>query len=455
MELFVELTDHIDPTFIPFGNFVELLFDHRRKIIVHHIGKLLVEIIGHQHADIGRRKLVFLFPYMLAELFADNLPFFEFQLDIPPFAALAVLFNHIAARDDRRNRRRIGGRAADPQLFKPFDQRRLAVTRRTLRETLQRRNAFRLRPIPLFQRGQQRLFALLRLVFGRFGIQFQETVEQHGLARSDETLLRIADLDIDHRPFGLGRRHLRGDRPFPDQIVQPFFGRSGVDHGLIHVRRADRFVRFLCSFRFGFIVADFRIFFTEKLDDLRFRRSDRLSGQVHRIGTHISDIPRLVQPLRYRHRLAHRHTEFAPGFLLQRGRGERRGRRFFRRLALDVPYGKDGGLALFEQRERLLFGRIAFTEFGPERGFLPVRIGNRKIGQHPVIGRGLEIHDLALALDDQPYGHALNASGRQRRLDLFPQNRRQFESHQTIQNPARLLGIDQIQVDRARIFDGM
>ena len=173
MELFVELTDHIDPTFIPFGNFVELLFDHRRKIIVHHIGKLLVEIIGHQHADIGRRKLVFLFPYMLAELFADNLPFFEFQLDIPPFAALAVLFNHIAARDDRRNRRRIGGRAADPQLFKPFDQRRLAVTRRTLRETLQRRNAFRLRPIPLFQRGQQRLFALLRLVFGRFGIQFQ------------------------------------------------------------------------------------------------------------------------------------------------------------------------------------------------------------------------------------------------------------------------------------------
>ena len=80
-----------------------------------------------------------------------------------------------AARDDRRNRRRIGGRAADPQLFKPFDQRRLAVTRRTLRETLQRRNAFRLRPIPLFQRGQQRLFALLRLVFGRFGIQFHRS----------------------------------------------------------------------------------------------------------------------------------------------------------------------------------------------------------------------------------------------------------------------------------------
>jgi len=95
------------------------------------------------------------------------------------------------------------------------------------------------------------------------------------------------------------------------------------------------------------------------------------------------------------------------------------------------------------------------AELGLENGLLAVGVRDEKVGHDPIIGLRLESHDLPLPLDDQPDGHALHASGRQRRFDLFPQHGRQLEADQPVENTARLLGVDQIQVDSARILDRM
>ena len=70
------------------------------------------------------------------------------------------------------------------------------------------------------------------------------------------------------------------------------------------------------------------------------------------------------------------------------------------------------------------------------------------------IGRRTECDDLALALDDQPYGHRLYASRRERRTHLFPQDGREFETDQPVEYAACLLGVYQVHIDRARFFDG-
>ena len=52
-------------------------------------------------------------------------------------------------------------------------------------------------------------------------------------------------------------------------------------------------------------------------------------------------------------------------------------------------------------------------------------------------------------------GDALHAARRQRRPHLLPQHGRQLETDQTIQHAARLLGVDQIHVDRPRVLDSL
>ena len=71
------------------------------------------------------------------------------------------------------------------------------------------------------------------------------------------------------------------------------------------------------------------------------------------------------------------------------------------------------------------------------------------------IGGRPEGDDLAFALDEQPHGDALHAARRQRRPHLLPQHGRQLETDQTIQHAARLLGVDQIHVDRPRVLDSL
>ena len=79
-----------------------------------------------------------------------------------------------------------------------------------------------------------------------------------------------------------------------------------------------------------------------------------------------------------------------------------------------------------------------------------VALGGEADVDAPVLDR-VERADLALALDDQPERDRLHAAGRQARPDPPPQQRRDLVADQPVEHAPRLLGIEQLQVDLARM----
>ncbi len=150
--------------------------------------------------------------------------------------------------------------------------------------------------------------------------------------------------------------------------------------------------------------------------------------------------PCLVQALRHLHGTAGREAEFAIGFLLQRAGGERRIGLGGERLFLKVRHTKLGpaeplvellGGVGIEQKQRAVFelagsgvkvfprGNLAAIdrdEIGLE--LLAGLVGKR--GHEIPIRGGNERHPLPFALDDQPYGHALDSAGGQFRPHFSP-----------------------------------
>ncbi len=88
-------------------------------------------------------------------------------------------------------------------------------------------------------------------------------------------------------------------------------------------------------------------------------------------------------------------------------------------------------------------GRERFALRGQEHGF-----------EGPVFARR-EGADLALPIHNEPDGHGLDAAGRQTGADLAPEERAEGVADQAIHDPPRLLGIDEMQVDRSRIGEGL
>lgn len=79
---------------------------------------------------------------------------------------------------------------------------------------------------------------------------------------------------------------------------------------------------------------------------------------------------------------------------------------------------------------------------------------DRNQGRDPIVGGASEIHYLALALDDEAHCDALDSSGRERRFDLLPEYRREFEPTSRSEYTPCPLCIDEVHVDGARILDG-
>ena len=71
----------------------------------------------------------------------------------------------------------------------------------------------------------------------------------------------------------------------------------------------------------------------------------------------------------------------------------------------------------------------------------------------PVFHR-VECVNLTFTVNDQPQSHRLNAPGREAATHFFPQDWAYAVPNQPIQHTPRLLGIDQIHVDRARVREG-
>ena len=194
-------------------------------------------------------------------------------------------------------------------------------------------------------------------------------------------------------------------------------------------------------------------------------------GQIGRVGTHISNVAVLVQALRHLHRAAGREAQLAICFLLQRAGRKRRDRAC-------VVYGLSSTLVtrnsagfscaarssascasrcnrrrvfqLAGRRVEILGRRHAplLITLQPGLQRLAACLGERA-EQVPIIGRD-EAHPLPFALDDQPHRHALHAPGRKPRPHLAPQQRRHLVTVQSVDDPSRLLRLDQVVVDFAR-----
>ena len=65
--------------------------------------------------------------------------------------------------------------------------------------------------------------------------------------------------------------------------------------------------------------------------------------------------------------------------------------------------------------------------------------------------RAVKAADLALALDDEPDRDRLHATGRQATLDLLAEERAQRVADEAVDDAARLLGVDEVHVDLARV----
>ena len=69
------------------------------------------------------------------------------------------------------------------------------------------------------------------------------------------------------------------------------------------------------------------------------------------------------------------------------------------------------------------------------------------------VGRDAELDPLALLVDDQAGGHRLDAAGGQAGHHLLPEDRRDLVAVEAVQDAPRLLGLDEVVVDRARVGD--
>ncbi len=120
------------------------------------------------------------------------------------------------------------------------------------------------------------------------------------------------------------------------------------------------------------------------------------------------------------------------------------------------------GVAVLQHRQPFLAARLVLDgellelfalevgELGGER--LRALVGVEV--QRPVFARH-EGFDFQLALDDHAERGRLHAAGGKPGTDLLPQQRRQVEADQIVQRAPRLLGVDQVGRDLARVAHGV
>jgi hypothetical protein len=167
------------------------------------------------------------------------------------------------------------------------------------------------------------------------------------------------------------------------------------------------------------------------------------------------------------HRLLCAKAELACRFLLERGGGERRRRiaaHFLHRNVRDAVFRAFQPLYNMLRVGVVLDAHFAdsFTvdgiQYGREGRFLPPASPSfsfwRQEGRlnRPIL-LFIERLDQAFAFHDEPHGHALHAPGGKAVADLAPEERREFVAHEPVEHAPRLLGVHEIDVERARMFE--
>ena len=276
-------------------------------------------------------------------------------------------------------------------------------------------------------------------------------------------------LGIDGNRVENGIRHLGGEEPAPDELIELILiGGQALPHPLrlqLHMGGADGFVGILSAgLGFEYMVAAVVVV-------LAVAGTDKVGGCVHgfvgkpqRIGTHIGDEARgalagdfhaFIELLGHHHGLLGGEAQLPGGLLLQGGGGKGRGGGTLLFRLLHVGDGKllpgdigDDSVCLFLIFQLPLFGTaVVVSHKGaglahPVEGYV----------QGPVLFR-LEGPDLVLPVHNQSGGHGLNTARGQTPPHLLPQQRGQFVANDSVQNPACLLGIHQTIVNISGMLD--
>ncbi len=115
MEREVEVLHHLRPTYFALANFIELLFDVSRKLVVHDFIKMLIEKIRNGHTNIRGKKPVFYSTGDLSLRNGGDLVVLQIKYLIVARFAFPILARHIASYriHDFRNSRSVSGRSSD------------------------------------------------------------------------------------------------------------------------------------------------------------------------------------------------------------------------------------------------------------------------------------------------------------------------------------------------------
>ena len=266
---------------------------------------------------------------LIAHIFAEEIT--QEDRDQPAFILgdqTVFLFADVVAILNCRHNRRIGRRPPDAQLFHPFDQSGLGVARRRLGEMLLGRDRALIGVFP-FGDLRQALVIIIddRIIVAAFLIDAHEAIKQHHLAIGAQHNLAVIAANIDGGALELRGLHLRRNRALINQVINLAlitvrdFQALGIHH---HIGGPDTFMRLLRVLGLVFVHARIGgdVFIAKFRLDRIARGMHGLGCHVDPVSSHISNVARLIEPLRVRHRLARAHTKLAAGLLLQ-GRGHK------------------------------------------------------------------------------------------------------------------------------------
>ena len=385
---------------------------------------------------------------------------------------------HVVLLGQDAEDRGVGGGPADAVLFERADEHRLGEARRRLGEVLLRQQRVEAERLPRLERRKRRgrLVPFLGVFLARLLIDGEPAGEPlHLPDRAEE---RLARDDVHRRHVELGGRHLAGDEPVPDELVEVELVRLEVRADPfgreVETRRADRFVGVLRRLALAEVARRLRqVVGAERLPDVLAHRVERLGGDARRVGTHVGDeadraelaeVLSFVEPLREAHRAGHREAEAARGLLLQLAGRERRGRVPAAPLGLEAgdaegarrAVGDDGLRGRLVRQRRLLLAPLG--GLAPRRvlalpadqlGFEDRAVRRREPRRDGPVLDVLERFDLALALDDHPQRDGLHPPRGEAAADAVPEERRDAVADDPVEDPPRLLRVHLLLVDLA------
>ncbi len=328
-------------------------------------------------------------------------------------------------------------------------------------------------PFDLFQAERQVLYkfgqaaaGLLLQLFG-FLIQHGEAVKGNDVAGCLKKVILRLDIRLNGLLHTVG--HLAGKKALPDEPVQLILIRRQAVFDLVRrkawVCGTDRLVavlrigtRFVVTGGFG------KIFFAPAPADILCSRLNRFFGDPEGVGAHIGykagrpeafDLDALIQFLCRTHGPARLKTEFAGCLLLHGGCGKRRNGRTAARPLFHIGHGVFSILQIGEDAVRFfLIGNFYFTVFiAVQRGGKDLTGAFReKFGvDRPVFFRDKSM-DLLFPVNDNAYGNRLHTARRKPMADFLRKERAELVADEAVENAARLLGIDEVQVNAAGMF---